>query len=223
MNRVSSAAFGLALCVLFTAGSASASIPSPVNFVCPGRIALVGSAAGVTDGDGDFTVIARDLANVPIHNSLIVVDFSGCSGITLCSASDPGLTVDCATRTVRGFTDWNGTIHFRVRGHTTTRCDDGPRHGRNCAKVYADGVFLCYPDVAIYDLDGNGMGPSDLSAWLCDFFGTHNPARSDYDASGQLGPADLSLWLDVFFDMAGNGASWDNCPISGEGECPMVP
>lgn len=205
---------------------AQAGIPSPANHECPRHILLVGSAGGVVDQAGDFVVTVRDIANIPIYNALIVVDFSSCSGLRLCTSSVPGLTVDCGTQTVRGFTDWNGSVHFRIRGHAETNCNDGPWQPPQCARIYSDGIFLCSPDVAAVDLNGGGMNPADLKAWLCDFFfgDPGSPAlRSDYDGSGELGPGDLSAWLDVFFQIPPATGSHDNCPLDGTSQCPIIP
>ncbi|MEO5618822.1 MAG: hypothetical protein ABIS67_13730, partial [Candidatus Eisenbacteria bacterium] len=215
----------LAVCGLLTAGAAFASVPSPANSTTPPCISLVGDdGAGTIDGDGQFTVTVRDLANFPINNSLVVIDFSACSGLNLCSNNELGFVVDCATQTVRGFTGAGGVITFRIKGHVKSNTGDlPPFNPYNCGKIFADGVLLSSPSVSAYDHDGSGMGPADLSAWLGDFFGPNAPSRSDYDCTGNLGPADLSRWLDVFFDVNANGGSNNNCPVAPKGDCPPIP
>jgi len=209
-----------AACGLMIAGVAMASVPSPANSVCPPCLSLVGNSAGITDPAGNFTVTVRDLANIPINNSLVVVDFSGCSGVVICTAQ-PGLTADCGTQTVRGFTGVGGTITMAIAGHGNNTGDTPPYNAPGCAKIYADGVLLCSVSVSIYDHDGNGLGPSDLAAFLGDFFGSQ-PLRSDYDCTGDLGPADLAQWLAVFFATTGGNGSPSNCPATST-QCAMVP
>src|SRR5262249_30680712 len=100
---------------------------------------------------------------------------------------------------VRRLTDANGTAIFRIMGWSTA-VSSTPGAPYNSGRVYGDGVLLSSPSIAIYDLDGHGLGPSDLSSWLGDFFGGNNPARGDYDGTGSpLGPNDLSKWLTAFF------------------------
>lgn len=218
-----------AVCGLLAAGTAFASVPSPANSDSPPCIYLVGDdGAGTIDGDGEFCVTVRDLANAPINNSLVVVDFSGCTGLTICNNNEFGAIVDCATQTVRAFTGVGGVVCFRIKGHANNAGGDtAPYTPFNCAKIFADGVLLNSPSVGAFDHDASGLGPGDLSAWLGDFFSVNGGAgpyaRSDYDCTGDLGPADLSRWLDVFFDVAGNGPSTNNCPVAPKGDCPVIP
>jgi len=218
-----------AVCGLLAASAAFASVPSPANSTCPPCISLVGDdGAGTIDGDGEFCVTVRDLANFPINNSLVVVDFSACSGLTICDNNELGYVVDCGTQTVRGFTGAGGVICFRIKGHANNSGGNTlPFNPYNCAKIFADGVLLCSPSVSAYDHDGGGVGAADLSAWLGDFFDILgnglDPSRSDYDCSGGVGAADLSRWLDVFFDVNANGTSSNNCPNAPKGDCPTIP
>jgi hypothetical protein len=214
-----------AVCGLLAASAAFASVPSPALSTCPPCINLVGDdGAGTIDGDGEFCVTVNDLNNVPINNSLVVVDFSGCDGIVICDNNEFGGTVDCATKTVRGFTTAGGVICFRIKGHGTNLGDDPPYAAANCAKIFADGVLLCSPSVGTFDHDGAGVGAGDLAAWIGDFFqvnfgpGPYN--RSDYDCDGVVGAGDLSEWIGVFFDVNLNGPSSNNCPTAPKGDCP---
>src|SRR5678816_3135222 len=107
-----------AVCGVLAASAAFASVPSAANSTAPNCVALVGNTGGVLDVAGQFTVIVRDVANVPINNSLVVVDFSGCSGLTLCSTGAfAGVTLDCGTQTARAFTSAGGSVTFRIGGH----------------------------------------------------------------------------------------------------------
>jgi len=173
------------------------------------------------DPAGSFTVIVRDLANLPINNSLVVVDFSGCSGLTICSTNPAaGVTIDCGTQTARAFTGAGGSVTMDLGGHANNAGGNQPPYGSyNSGKIFADGVLLGSPSVSAFDHDGNGLAPGDLSAWLGDFFNGNNPSRSDYDCTGSpLAPSDLSAWLGVFFA----GASSQNCPATGA-QCSAIP
>ena len=212
-----------AVCGLLAASAAMASVPSASNSDKPSCIMVVGSSGGVVDTYGDFTVVVRDLANLPINNSLVVVDFSACHGLDICQ-TQPGFTVTGPTTyTVRGFTDVTGTIVMRVAGHSNNGPDgDITAAGVGCCHIYADGVDLLPAGISVstVDHDGNGVGPADLTCWLGDNFGIHhggtpqNPPSSDYDCSGDVGPADLSIWLDVNFGVAHSSipGSDQNCP-----------
>jgi len=209
-----------AACGLLAASAAFASVPSPANSTTPPCVRLVGNSGGVMDPAGTFTVTVRDLANLPINNSLVVVDFSSCSGLTICTTASAGVTVDCGTQTARAFTGVGGTVTMTLGGHANNSGGNVPPYASyNDGKIFADGVLLSSPSVSTFDHDGSGMGPADLSAWLGDFFGGNNPSRSDYDCTGSpLGPSDLSTWLTVFFA----GGSTTNCPASGA-QCSTIP
>ena len=209
-----------AVCGLVTASAAFASVPSPANSNAPACVALVGNAAGTIDVAGQFTVTVRDLANIPINNSLVVVDFSGANGLQLCnSGAFAGVTIDCGTQTARAFTGAGGTVTFRIAGHANNAGGNQPPYPPySDGKIFADGVLLRSPTVLAYDNDGVGMGAGDLSAFLGDFFGGNNPSRADFDCSGGLGASDLSAWLTVFFA----SGSTSNCPASGT-QCAAIP
>jgi len=207
----------LAACGLMIASVALASVPSKANSHIPTCIALVGNnGAGLVDAAGKFTVTVFDTNNLPVNNSLVVVDLSGCiGGDSICAAQNAGLNADNATKTVRGFSNSVGVITMSIGGHGTNTGNTAPYHAEGCVAIYADGVFLGNSNLRVYDHDGNGMGPGDLSAFLGDFFGSQ-PLRSDYDCTGNLGPNDLSTWLTVFFSTGvGFTGSSQNCPTTG--------
>jgi len=193
--------------------NAEGGVPSPANWIVPALIPVVGEDPnGVPDPRGEIHIVARDLANNPMPGVEVVIDFSVCTELRLCAdPRDPDAIVDCAAHRVRKLTDANGEVRFRIVG-----CSSGapgtPGSPANSARIYGDGVLEASPSVAIYDLVGcNGASAADLSAWLDDFFNGWNPARGDYDGSGQIGPADLGLWLKTFF-AAGSLA---NCASGG--------
>jgi len=207
----------LTLTVLAAPGRAQIIIEPPCcsNSTIPACIAIMGrNSAGVPDPLSEATVTVRDLANQPVAGASIVIDFSACTELRLCSdPHDPGVTVNCAARTVQSLTDAAGVARFRVTGWSvaTPGSPGSPYHS---AKIFADGVLLGSPSVQLYDLDRNGLGAPDLSNWLADFFSGNNAARDDYDCSGSLGPPDLSAWLKAYF---ASGSSTNCVP---EGPCP---
>ena len=221
----------MAACGLLVSAAAMASVPSPCNSTLPCGIPVVGQTASVADPLGQFTITVKDLANAPVANSSVVIDFSACCNDVHLSSTQwgAGVTVDVPTKTVRAIGNASGVVTFRIMGGADAAAIS-PSGG--CAKVYADGVLLsdgtCQPasvQVAVYDLNGDlgggaGMGPADLSVWLADFFATPSPyrARADYDfnvlCTKDIGPADLSKWLAVFFGngSTGNGPAFIACP-----------
>jgi len=207
----------LASAVLAAPGRAQIIVEPPCcsNTTIPACIAVMGrNSAGVPDPLSEATVTVRDLANQPVAGASIVIDFSACAELRLCSdPHDPGVIVDCAARSVRTLTNAAGVARFRVTGWSvaTPGTPGSPDHS---GKIFADGVLLGSPSVQIYDLDRNGLSAPDLSDWLADFFSGNDAARGDYDCSGLLGPSDLSEWLRAYFA----GGSTSNC--SPEGPCP---
>jgi hypothetical protein len=204
-----------------TAYSAPGGMPPPIpcafTGVIPKCISLVGNNGGATDPHGSFTIIVRDCNNVPINSSVVVVDFSGCSGVWLCQ-TQPGLFVNCTLQCVYGYTNGVGAITMSIAGHGSDYLGNSPPYNApGCARIYADGLLVGSVDVSIYDHGGSGLNGADFGALLGDFFGSQ-PLRSDYDCSGTVTGADLAQWLTVFF----GSASTSNCPSAGA-QCPAVP
>jgi hypothetical protein len=213
----------LSVCGLLVAGAALAAVPSPTNSTIPNIIHLVGAngAGTVVDPVGTYTVIIKDLANNPVQNSSVVVDFSLCGTFDTNMGTvqnHPGVTLDCPTKTVRGLTDATGTFSFRVRGaaHNT-----GNLAGNNtpCGRVFADGVIMKATAgiggatnlgtngiiVSTYNengaADNSGFTALDLSAFAGDFFSANYYTRSDFNGDGIKSPLDLSNMAGVFFSM----------------------
>ncbi len=196
---------------LLVASAAMAGVPSAGNSTTPACVTLVGQLAGVPDAAaGQFTVIVRDLANNPLNNASVVVDFSGCTDLSICDDQlDANATVNCAAKTTRKFTDITGSVTFTILGGSNGAGNATTL--QNGGRIYANGTLIGSPTVPAYDLDGaSGVGANDLSAWLTDF-GTGQPyGRSDFDCSGGVGANDLSLWLTQF----GNGTSAASCAVA---------
>jgi hypothetical protein len=221
----------LCACGLVVAAAAMAGVPSPGNSSKPTFIDVVGTKAGVPDPGqatldaggnpvfSTFTVTVRDFSNNLIVNSQVVVDFSACTDMNLCTVVVGGKTQDCPTRTIRGFTDGSGQIQFQILGAGKNAGNAaGPAGG--CANIIADGVSLVHPTVTEYDENGalaptgGGVGGADLAAWVSDFghVGTSGyKGRSDFNHDGALGGADLSFWVSRF----GTGNSASGCATVG--------
>lgn len=200
-------------CGLVLAAVAMAGVPSPGFSTKPAYIDLMGTNSGTPDPSGAFTVIVRDFNNLPIANSQVVVDIKNCTDLRLCTAVVGAVTLDCPTATVRGFTNGSGSITFNILG-AGRNTGNAPGAAAGCANIIADGVSLVHPTVTAYDENGaitaNGVGGSDLSAWMSDFgnVGTSGyKGRSDFNHGGTLDGVDLSFWLSKF----GSGASASGC------------
>jgi len=213
-------AAALAACgVLFGAAVAFAGVPSPGNSTIPGRINLAGYNIGSGNADGaaagaTVSVVVRDLANNPIPNSSVVLDFTGVLSDTRIDDSQiyfAGLTANCGAHSVLALTDLTGTATFVVVGGG--KAIAGAPHAPGSADVFADGVLLGPLNVGLYDPDGaNGVGGADLARVLADFVAGTNPDRTNFDNAGAVGGADLALWLGVFVAGNSNGSSASYCP-----------
>lgn len=202
-------ALAVSLCAL---GSVTC-VPSRANSSHPAFIQLVGESQSGPDSSGTFTIFVRDGANNPIANSQVVLSLSDCADARLCPNSGLGQTIDCPTRTIRGFTDGLGSITFTLVG-AGTNSGASPGSGLGCATITADGVPIDRPSVQIYDQDGalgmGGIGVTDLRAVLRDIGSGLYFARSDFDGNGTLNVADLAL----FIHRMGSGSSVSNCVAS---------
>ena len=183
--------------VVLTPYAHAQGVPSPPNATVPATIRLVGTdALGAPDPAGQFTVIMRDLANNPVPGVTIRVDFLPCSGVSLCPTQGPTVTAvhcDANGLWIEGVSGQDGSWSTAIVG-----CAKGAAQvsATGCAQIFADGVLLNTPRVAIADLGGcDGLGANDLGLWLGDFYTGFNFQRSDYDGNGSTGANDLSLWL----------------------------
>jgi hypothetical protein len=201
----------LSVCGLLLAGAAMASVPSKDTSTIPAGIKLVGTTAGVADVAGLFTVTVRDILGSVIPNSAVVIDVSACTPDIKIQSTQPyaGLTVDCATKTVRALTNASGVASFEIVGRSTS----GTAATFLLGKIYADGVLLGSRTVAAFDLDGaGGVGANDLSVWLGDYSAAAAAGRSDYDFNASLGANDLSVWLGAYAPGGSATSSTPNCP-----------
>jgi pimeloyl-ACP methyl ester carboxylesterase len=185
--------------------------PAAVTSTTPAVIRLVGASGVTPDATaGQFTVVARDLANNPMNGCSIVLDLSNCPDLAICSDQmDANALVNCAAKTVRKFTNALGQVTFTVLGSSTGAGSAASL--ANGGRIFGNGRLLGMPSVSAFDLDGSGgVGAGDLSVWLSDFGSGVAYQRSDFDGSGTIGAADLSAWLAVF----GAGGSAQSCGAS---------
>jgi hypothetical protein len=198
----------------FVPALAHAGFPPPPNSTIPSHVLLVGrDASGNADPRGLMTAVIRDLANNPMPNVTVAVDFSVTPDMRPAAVQpDPAIAaVDCVSGPmVMGLTGADGSVTFSIVGRANRSAATAAQS--QTLRFYADGTLLGQVVVSAFDLDGGGVGPSDLNAWLQDFFSGQYWARADYDGNLTVGPADLSAWLGAFFgsqSVQGGGAS---CP-----------
>ena len=199
--------------MLVAASSSASGIPLAANSTVPTAIQLVGAQGTIADAAaGRFTIVLRNVANNPLNNALVALDFSECPDLELCTDQlDANATVFCAGKAVRKFTDTQGTVQFVVLGHSQGPADANMALER--MKVFGNGALVGTPEVSAFDLDGvGGVGANDLSVWLSDFGSGLKPTRSDYDASGDIGAGDLSIWLGVFAAGGSTQSCASSCP-----------
>ncbi len=173
-----SAALGLAL----VQAPAQAGVPSATNstvdlclFACP-------------LGDMGFAVAVRDLANIPVDNASVIVDFSSCAEAFICTT--PGITPDPyllneGARTMRMFTNAAGQTTFPLR--VGGLCAPGT------VKVFANGVLIAQRGLTSPDQNGNGVavGVVDVDYEIAVAkLGTNDPT-ADFDCDGDVDDYDI--------------------------------
>jgi hypothetical protein len=173
---------GSALLMMLGTGPAAAAVPSVANSTVPPCL------VACPFGDIPFDVVVRDLANNPVANSSVVIDFSECPAAFICTAPgsqpDP-YTVNLPARTIQLFSNASGLAHFPLRV--------GGGCGANTVRVFADGVLLGQRALASPDQDGDGFTSNILNNDFAIFtakLGTSDPTAdldcdSDVDADDQ--------------------------------------
>jgi len=173
-------------------------VPSAANSRIPIHVVVVGRRAALADtGLGSFTIVVRDVANNPVANATVEFRVLNCDGARLSSDTyQAGVTARCATHGYTAVSDVHGEVRMCLVGGGTV---GSPPGAGPCGQVFAAGVLLGTPSVALFDLDGaGGIGINDLALWLTDF-GLNEPiSRSDFDGSGNVTVSDLSVWLDAW-------------------------
>lgn len=203
-------------CLPFLAGALLLASPAAAQWPCmncifPGHVTLV--SCGPTGPDsvaGHCTAVIRDLAANPIAGVTVTLDFSSVGDMAIAlDQQDPRLAVNCATRTVSTLTDANGVASFTVLG----RGLPAAASLRGSLRIYADGILLGSPGVAVLDLDGvDGLTLADFALWTADFFSATSPQRSDLDGNGSVDLADLSRWSAAYFSGNDARSAGPSCP-----------
>lgn len=185
----------------FAPPPAGAGLPPPPQSTIPQHVLLVGrDASGNADPLGAATAVIRDFANNPVPGVEVLIDFSTTPDMRPSAAQpDPAIvSVDCPGGPVlKVVTGANGSVTFRIVGRANLSAATAAQ--LPTLRFYCQGAYLGQAIVSAYDLDGGGVGPTDLNAWLQDFFSGNYFARSDYDGNLIVGPNDLSMWLKAFF------------------------
>ena len=193
--------------------------PYPNSTISATRINLVGRDPGAPGDQADstaafakVTVTVRDVANNPVPNVSVVLDYSGCtSDLKFSSTTSYHHTLlrDCRLYEVEGYTDASGTVQFVVIG---ARGGDTP-HLPGCMIVFADSYLIGRLGVGAYDQNGvNGLTLADLGLWAADYFAATNPDRSDYNGDGVVTLADLSMWAGAYFANHSPASAASYCP-----------
>jgi hypothetical protein len=204
--------FWTAAILVAHAGPARAFPPSPVTTVIPCGIVVVGvNHSGQPDPAGWFTIIPKDIAGNPeCSDGPIVMDFSGCPNISICSIRvNPGVEVSCdgGTRTLTltpPDTQCEATVALIGSVSSRTTPSAGGIRITVGGVLITDGIN--HPLVTVSALDesgGDGLSPSDLGLWFSDSFSPTYEPRSDFDHNAtcvnKVGPTDLALWLKSYF------------------------
>jgi len=203
----------LAVCGLMVmAATALAGIPDPSKCDKPTFIDVVGTAVGVPDSRGTFTIVVRDMGNNPIASSQVILDFLACVETRLCQEQyDTTKVVDCPTATLRGFTNGSGQITFTVVGAAKNNPAPVAGPGANCVNMLADGVSIGLATAAVYDQNGaitnNGVELTDMICVLKDWGSGLYYGRSDLDHDTVLGLPDMIKDLKC----GGDGTSTNGC------------
>ena len=180
--------------------------PSPADHSIPGQINLIGLSGGVPDSRGEFTVVLRDLAHAPIPDCEVSIDFRDCWGIRLSTDQPwPGTTLSCELNehgwpfaVMRGTTDANGAVTFRIVGGSVNLGNNTAGNVFNCARVFAGPTLVGTTNVGAFDQNGQtGVGPVDIALWLGDSFDADYEGRSDYNGSNTINPSDLATLINV--------------------------
>lgn len=169
----------LAAAVAFAPPShAITGVPSPANSTVPPCILAVPAGPPIVD------VVVRDISNLPIQGSLVVLDLSSCADLVLCPDLPPPGSPHLAPAPVSTTTDASGVAHFSLRG------------GGSClpgAPVFADGVLLGTVRIVSPDQDGNGAVDGADQALLLSRIAVNDP-RADLDCNGSAGGSDVALF-----------------------------
>jgi hypothetical protein len=167
-----------------------AAVPHVGNSTKPTTAVNVVGFVNPPDPSGVFTYIIRDNLNAVIPFAEVVIDFSACTDIRLCTTNTttapPGGSFVCAPKRWTGTADVNGQISFTIVG--TGNGNGTPRLGTNaaCATVFVNGA-AGFPSLiaSAFDHDGaGGVGGGDLSQWQAVFLFRQPPGQGSQSSCG---------------------------------------
>ena len=201
-----------ACCLLIGAASAAhAKPPDPAHCTIPRWIDVVGRVhdGAAPDPLGEATFVMRDFARNPLPGTRVILDFSACCDLRLCSAIVNGQTVDCASRRVTGVADAHGEVRLTVLGAAIdpgAASGTAPGPGRDAVRVWADFDAGPYPiaslTAVVLDQDGalgsmhDGVDLLDAQA-LFHLFGATMLGGGVYVARGDLNHDGVNSVADV--------------------------
>jgi len=196
---------------LLVAGAAMAGVPSAGTSTQPtGSVIKIVGHGSPPDPSGIITYTIRDASNNPVPGSVVILNFSACGDVRVCSSDvGTGMTINCGAHTVTGVTNASGQVSIVVAGASST----GPPSLTKCVAVTADGVVLNNLNGATADYDGlNGVGLGDVAACYGDVIAGTNRKRSDFNGDGTVGLTDVAALYGI---VVGGGS-----PISCGTLCP---
>jgi hypothetical protein len=204
MNGLIRKATLLSLGVMTAAGVGNAGTPNSTNSTQPPGILLVGYY-NPPDSRGTFTYTIRDGNNVAVPNTPVVINFTACTDVRLCSTqgTPPAAPTawNDAANTLTVTTDGLGQVTLTLVGAGNN--GGTPRAVNDCATVTAGGQAMNALAIATLDQSNSGgANGADRTIWLSDFAAYAGGAgtlreRSDYDRNHIINGAD-----DVFFKAA---------------------
>ncbi len=199
-----------ALVVSLGVTAAQASVPDANSCTLQSHgVVMVGTASGVPDAAGAWSVVIRKIGNQPLPGSTVMIDFTQCSDIVV-ACNQQGVTNQVASgHLIYGITDTQGRFTFYLQGSANVAAlppdiaiAAGTDAGTGCAPIYADGVLLGQLEVTALDLNGRGspgaaLDGSDVALAAAEAMraalGSPARARDDYNFDGHVDGADVAL------------------------------
>jgi len=249
VSRIFSAGQVLLTVFLFAAPAAATCTPDPTKstivldgvertfddlVVHPGFINVVGTAAGVPDPRGEFTITLRNSSGDVCMGVQVTVDFSQAPDVRLSYRQIPNTTLSCDNSSVTRSTDSFGKVSFTVIGASNGWCGfcAGPHGSTNSVRICAGspGVLLGHVTGVVFDLTGVVRGDGiDLLDYEvvrrdegCYGLGFGYWARSDYNHDFMNSPLDESEFAKTVWGPADAGVG-SRSGSFGSGYCKVAP